>query len=101
MPDPPPDEVDSENTAAGSSQRVIRVGALARVEGEGSLTIRRARWRGGRRAASNIRGASVFRGIPAGPCHRRGSRHHRSDLWNLPGGLPDERVPRSGGDSGS
>jgi len=40
MPDQPPDEVIEGNASAGSGKRLIRVAALARVEGEGALTIR-------------------------------------------------------------
>src|SRR5262245_6279156 len=40
MPDQPPDKVIEENDAGRSGERVIRVAALARVEGEGALTIR-------------------------------------------------------------
>ena len=40
MPDQPPDEVIEGNATARSGERLIRVAALARVEGEGALTIR-------------------------------------------------------------
>ena len=40
MPDQPPDEVVSGNAATGPGERVIKVAAMARVEGEGALTIR-------------------------------------------------------------
>ena len=40
MPDQLPDEVIEGNATAQSGERLIRVAALARVEGEGALTIR-------------------------------------------------------------
>jgi coenzyme F420-reducing hydrogenase alpha subunit len=40
MPDQPPDKVIEGNDPAPSGERIIRVAALARVEGEGALTIR-------------------------------------------------------------
>ena len=53
----------------------------------------------GRRATAHLRGASVLRGILAGTVHRRGARHHRTDLRHLPGCLSDECLPRLGVDS--
>jgi coenzyme F420-reducing hydrogenase alpha subunit len=40
MPDQPPDEVIERSATEPSGERLIRVAALARVEGEGALTIR-------------------------------------------------------------
>ena len=45
------------------------------------------------RAAGDLRAAAVLRGVPARAAAHRTARHHRPHLRDLPGGLPDERVP--------
>jgi coenzyme F420-reducing hydrogenase alpha subunit len=81
---------------ADHKARTIQVNHLARVEGEGSLMIR-------------LKGAQVevqlgifepprfFEAFLRGRAYTRGAGHHRAHLRHLPGGLPDERVPRDGG----
>ncbi len=50
-----------------------------------------------RRRAAHLRAAAVLRGAAARPRVHRGAGHHRPDLRDLPGRLPDERVRRDGG----
>ncbi len=79
------------------TSRTIKVGQLARVEGEGALQV-------------TIRDGVVedvelnifepprfFEALPARPRLHRGARHHRAHLRHLPGRLPDERRARDGG----
>ena len=71
---------------------------LARVEGEGALHVRLRDGRVRRRArcASTSRRASSRRFLRGRALHR-GPRHHRADLRDLPGRLPDELDRGDGG----
>ena len=70
---------------------------MARVEGEGALTIR---LRDGRVDDVQLRifeAPRFFEALFAGPVDRRGARHHGPDLRHLPRGVPDELLPRARG----
>ena len=45
------------------------------------------------RRAADLRAAAVLRGVPARPPAHRAHRHHLADLRDLPGRLPDQRLP--------
>ena len=70
-----------------------RAGAHRRDPGPGRGRGRHARAcarRGGhRRPAADLRAAAVLRGVPARAGLHRATRHHRADLRDLPGRLPD------------
>ena len=70
----------------------IKVGALARVEGEGALHVRVREGRVEDVQARDLRAAALLRGLPAGPAAGRRPRHHLADLRDLPDRLPDERL---------
>ncbi len=83
--------------AATKHPKSIVVDALARVEGEGGLTIQ---LKGGRVADVKLRiyePPRFFEAFLRGPRVHRGARHHRADLRHLPGRVPDELDPRDGG----
>ena len=50
-----------------------------------------------RRQAADLRAAALLRGAAARPRVHRGAGHHRADLRDLPGRLPDERGAGDGG----
>jgi hypothetical protein len=74
-------------------QPVLKVETPGPGRGRGRHARRRPGRRGRRRAAAHLRAAAVLRGVPARPGLHRAARHHRPDLRDLPGRLPDERVP--------
>ncbi len=84
-------------SASASRPKSIVVDALARVEGEGGLTVMLRGGEGQRRQAPHLRAAALLRGLPARARLPRGAGHHRADLRHLPGRLPDELHPRDGG----
>ena len=77
--------------------RVIRTDYLARVEGEGAMYVKLDGREVRRRQAAHLRAAALLRGAAARPRVHRGARHHRADLRDLPGRLPDERGAGDGG----
>ena len=79
------------------ARKTINVDYLARVEGEGGVTITFDGPHGARRRTAHLRAAALLRGVPARPRLYRGARHHRAHLRHLPGRLPDERGARDGG----
>ena len=85
----------------GRDASAFEVDGLTRVEGEGSLRLRRPRRRSSRRPPGDLRGAALLRAARRRPDARRGPRHRRAHLRHLPRRLPDERRarvrgPRSG-----
>ena len=79
------------------ARKTIKVDNLARVEGEGALTVVIRDDQVTERRAAHLRAAALLRGVPARPRLQRGARHHRAHLRHLPGRLPDERGARDGG----
>ena len=77
-----------------AERRTIRTDYLARVEGEGAMTVRLEDGARRARRAADLRAAALLRGAAARPLVPRGARHHRAHLRHLPGRLPDERRQR-------
>ena len=80
-----------------AERRTIRTDYLARVEGEGAMSVRLRDGARRARRAPHLRAAAVLRGAPARPLVPRGARHHGPHLRHLPGRVPDERRPGDGG----
>ena len=79
---------------APGAEREFNVPYVTRVEGEGSLVLR-VRDREVRRGPpEDLRGAALLRADRGGPDRRRGHRHRRPHLRDLPHRVPDDRRPR-------
>ena len=79
-----------------TERRTIRTDYLARVEGEGSLTVQID---GGRVERAELRifePPRFFEALLRGRAFTEAPGHHRADLRDLPGRLPDERDERDG-----
>ena len=79
------------------ARKTIKVDYLARVEGEGALSVT---IREGRVTSAELKifePPRFFEAFLRGRAYQRGARHHRAHLRHLPGRLSDERRPRDGG----
>ena len=80
-------------THRSPTSRTIEVDALARVEGEGAMHVQ---IRDGAVADVQLKiyePPRFFEAFLRGRALHRAAGHHRPDLRDLPGGVPDERVP--------
>ena len=87
----------SGGSVSEPTRRTIQTDYLARVEGEGAMSVRLVRRQGRRGRAADLRAAALLRGAPARALVPRGARHHGAHLRHLPGRVPDERRQRDGG----
>ena len=75
---------------APTKRRVLKVDALARVEGEGAMSVRIRGDRVEEVALRIYEPPALLRGVPARARPHRAARHHRAHLRHLPDRLPDE-----------
>ena len=66
---------------------------IARVEGEGALTVRRLDDRSRTSELDIFEPPRLFEALLRGRSLPRGAGHHGAHLRDLPGGVPDELVP--------
>ena len=79
---------------APGAEREFNVPYVTRVEGEGILVPARPRREVVEAPPEDLRGAALLRADRGGPDRRRGHRHRRPHLRDLPDRLPDDRRPR-------
>ena len=82
------------------ANRTFEVKALSRVEGEGALYVKLDGDRVEHVELNIYEPPRFFESFLRGREIREVPGHHRPDLRHLPGGLPDERLPRAGEGAG-